>query len=78
MTVKLYRETVGDDGHTIVTDGAHIYFACTWTDRVRWALRYFPDDGIGIRTHGASRTLEGAVLDAHEMKKVRDNCGDGV
>jgi len=73
MKIKLYREEIDDEGHTVLTDGRHVFFACTWTERVRWALRDYPDDGLGIRTHGAAKTLELAVQDARAMKEIRDN-----
>ena len=70
-TIELRREVIDDDGHEITTDGPHVYFPCVWTRRIRWALRHHPDDGIGIRTHGAADTIEDAVRDAHRMQALR-------
>jgi hypothetical protein len=72
--IKLYREAYDDEGHTLLTDGVHWYFDCSWTSRVRWSLRDFPDDGIGVRTNGAAKDLRLAVMDAHRMLKIRNEC----
>jgi hypothetical protein len=71
MKVKVETK-VDADGHVFTTDGVHLYFPCTYTTRVRWALMRRPDDGVGLRTHGAGGTLEEAVQDAWGVKSVRD------
>ena len=70
-SVELRREAIDDEGHTILTDGPHVFFPCSWSPRIRWALRSFPDDGVGLRTHGAAWTLEEAVRDANRVLNAR-------
>ena len=63
-------------GNRRLTDGTFTYFACTWTNRVRWSLIDRPDDGLGIRTHGAADSLLLAIEDAHSIKQLRARCYD--
>ncbi len=62
----------GDAGSSrIYADELHIY----WKDglRVRWAIRDWPDDGLGRRSHGAAANLSTAVEDAWaEREKERE------
>lgn len=39
--------------------------------RFRWALAAYPDDGVGVRTHGASPTLRGAIRECIENDRER-------
>jgi hypothetical protein len=65
--MNLQREEI--DGVQVVTDGLHKY----WKDeaRIRWALRAWPDDGLGVRGHGAAASLEEAQADALACHKIR-------
>lgn len=54
-----------------LTDGTHVFFSCSWTRRVRWALARWPDDGLSIPTHGAADTLEEAMAAAAAKKAER-------
>jgi len=57
------------DGSLIDGDGVFRF----WQDgyRVRWAFCVWPDDGLGIRGHGAAPDLEGAVADAQAQARER-------
>lgn len=63
-----------EEGNSSLSDGKHVYFRCLWTRRVRWACIQSPDDGWGIRAHGAADTLLLAIEDAHEMNLLRKRC----
>ena len=56
-----------------LTDGTHVFFSCSWTRRVRWALAYWPDDGLSIPTHGAADTLGEAVAAARKCQSERES-----
>jgi hypothetical protein len=55
-----------------LTDGTHVFFPCSWTRRVRWAVAHWRDDGISIATHGAEDTLEKAMAAAAAKKAERE------
>lgn len=63
-----------EEGNPYLSDGRHTYFQCLWTRRVRWACTVTPDDGWGIRAHGAADTLLLAIEDAYEMNQLRKRC----
>lgn len=61
------------DAHDRLTDGKHVY----WNDGrlVRWS-RYasmadWPDDGLGVVSHGGARTLRAAIEHAHRCEEMR-------
>jgi hypothetical protein len=66
--MQIYIEEVR--GIPTRTDGTHVY----WIDnhRVRWALIDWPNDGVGVRTHGAALSLELAMQDAWERQAERN------
>jgi hypothetical protein len=87
--IEIYQEPADENGHTITTDriveikgaerrviasGLHTFFRCSWTPRIRWALRNWADDGVALRTHGAAATLEDAARDAHKVHRMREAC----
>ena len=78
LALEQPRTTAGSDGGAsrIYADELHIY----WKDgqRVRWALRDWPDDGVGRRTHGAALSLSGAVVDAWQEREQESEAGHGA
>jgi hypothetical protein len=54
-----------------LTDGVHVFFPCSWSRRVRWALSSWPDDGLSVSTHGAADTLAEAKADAEAKQAER-------
>ena len=56
-----------------LTDGTHVFFPCSWSPRVRWALASWPDDGLSVPTHGAEDTLEAAMVAASAKKAERES-----
>ena len=55
-----------------LTDGTHVFFPCSWSPRVRWAVAHWADDGLSLPTHGAETTLEKAkaAADALHVERV--------
>lgn len=68
--VKLTRKEI-EPGRFILTDGAHLFWACQRSKKIRWALLDHPDDGIGVRGHGARDTLDEAIRDSQECARLR-------
>lgn len=64
--------TVNGTRITILTclDGKYVLWRRE-RGRYRWALREWPDDGLGIRTHGAGEDLVDAVQQCHENHRLR-------
>lgn len=50
---RTFRTTIGGDQYAL--------FPCSWSDRIRWVLKNWRDDGFAIRTHGAEKTLSAAI-----------------
>lgn len=63
--------------HKILTgfDGKYKFFQDRHTNRIRWALRIWPDDGLGLGNHGAEYSLFEAALAAERHCKLREEIG---
>ena len=56
----------------VLTDGTNMYWRA-WDGRIRWALIDWPDDGIGVRSHGAAPDLLLAIEDAEQARRIRED-----
>lgn len=58
-------------GSKRLTDGVHHYWTDALSGRVRWAATDWPNDGIGIASHGGEKTLEAAIEAAEASRRER-------
>ena len=54
-----------------LTDGEHTYWTDSLSGRVRWASIDWPNDGLGIASHGGEPTLLRAVEAAEANRRDR-------
>lgn len=54
-----------------ILNGRYRLWYDEFSDKVRWSLVPFPDDGLGIPTHGSCRNVRYAALACVENQKLR-------
>ena len=73
MPLRYIIETQGDHRRRVLVccGGRYSLWFEKRSQRVRWALRDWPDDGLGITTHGHADDLDAAVEACEANHRLR-------
>ena len=78
LTPVMVKDSSDPDGREVpsekvfsILNGQYTLWYDEFSDRVRWSVARFLDDGFGIPTHGSARTQRLAAIACIENRKVR-------
>lgn len=67
LKVRIETFVFKEERHKVLTcvDGRYVIRTSLAGKGFRWAMRHWPNDGIGVPTHGREDSLEDAIQAAH-------------